>query len=99
MWFPFTLQLLIGPGEVYNNFGGGYHQPSKKNHHQEKICPKIKIKNVGRLKTPPLPTQVRLEASSRDEAKNKIQKKLLFLTDRQRLEANRLCSQFIKIVS
>ena len=33
--------LLIGPGKVYNYFGGGYHHPPKRNHN--KIEKKIEI--------------------------------------------------------
>ena len=28
IWFSFTVKLLLGPGKVYNYFGGGYLQPS-----------------------------------------------------------------------
>ncbi len=30
-WFPFTGQIHIGPGKVYNYFGGGYHHPLNRN--------------------------------------------------------------------
>ena len=30
--FSLTGYLLIGPGKVYNYFGGGYHYPPKRNH-------------------------------------------------------------------
>ena len=32
--FSLTGQFLIGPGKVYNYFGGGYHHPPKRNHNK-----------------------------------------------------------------
>ena len=42
--FSFTGYLLIGPGKVYNYFGGGYYHPSKKSPLEKKITPPPKKK-------------------------------------------------------
>ena len=31
-WFSFTGKLLIGPGNVFNYFWGGYYHPPKRNY-------------------------------------------------------------------
>ena len=36
IWFFFTMYLLIGPGNVYNYFGGEYHHLPKRNHPEKR---------------------------------------------------------------
>ena len=61
IWFSFIVKLLIGPGMVYNYFGGGYLQPPKINHLQKKMTTpqnkfpflfKPKLEIGGKVSTP-----------------------------------------------
>ena len=42
--------VLIGPGKVYNYFGGGYHHPPKRNHNKIEIFPPHSVASVVALR-------------------------------------------------